>query len=136
MRSNTRRRQGTQNGRSSAADGRDVRAVRHVGGPSAKLTGYLSYSHFTLALMPFLAISVLVRSFKSLILGAYLRSRPDGFPRIFSQLPRRTFGLEDGATYQKVKFLIEDSGICFFDERQQLVISKASNTATSFEPKT
>jgi hypothetical protein len=87
-----------------------------------RVSGYLSYYQFALALMPLLATSVLVRSFKALILIACLRSRPEGFPRIFGELPRRTIGLEDGATFRKTKVFIEDSGIVFFDERQRLVL--------------
>jgi hypothetical protein len=87
-----------------------------------RFTGYLPASRFLLAILPLLALSVMVRSFKSVLLIAYLRSRPDGFPRTFSELPRSTFGLEDGATCQKIKVFIEDSGLCFFDKRRRLVL--------------
>jgi hypothetical protein len=86
------------------------------------VTGRLPHNTVGLILLGTLVFSLLMKSLKSALLGAYLRARPDGFPRHFAHLPHRNCGLEDGTTYHKIKLVPEDSGICFFDEQRRLIL--------------
>jgi hypothetical protein len=74
------------------------------------------------ALLVLLLVSLMVKKLKALFLRACVRSRADGFLQAFPELPARAFGVEDGRTHEKMKFVIEDSGICLFDERQHRVL--------------
>jgi hypothetical protein len=85
--------------------------------------GVLSREGVMLLLFVLLVASLLARMPQAAILKAYVSSRPDGFSRAFPILPAKPIGLEEGRTYKKSKFVIEDSGVCLLDpERQRLLL--------------
>ena len=69
-----------------------------------------------------LALSLLVRGFKAVILKAYLSSRPDSLLKVFPDLPQRVVGLEEEKTVKRVKWVTEDSGICLLDRANQRLL--------------
>jgi hypothetical protein len=84
--------------------------------------GMLSRETAMLLLFLLLILSLVTRMPQARILRAYLASRPDSLLRAFGMLPRKALGLEEGRTYKKTKFVIEDTGVCLFDaERRRLL---------------
>ena len=87
------------------------------------LKGLLGREALMLLLFILLVASLLVRMPQAALLKAYVSFRPEGFLRAFPNLPRKAIGLEEGRTYKKSKFVIEDSGVCLLDaERQRLLL--------------
>jgi len=85
------------------------------------LFGRLSRPVFFLILLVGLAISLLTRSVKALILKAVLARRTGTL--ISRDLPLQPVGLEEGKTYKKIKLVIEDRGVSTLDaERHQLLV--------------
>lgn len=70
-----------------------------------------------------LAILLVMRKIKSLIIKAYLKNRDHSLMTQFSELKSRAVAIEDGKTVKKVKILTEDEGFCLFEpEQHQLLI--------------
>jgi hypothetical protein len=70
-----------------------------------------------------LAVLLIMRKVKSLIIKAYLRKRAQSMVSQFSQLKSRAIAIEDGNTFKKVKILTEDEGFCLFEpDQHQLLI--------------
>jgi hypothetical protein len=85
--------------------------------------GQISHESATLLLFVLLVLNLLSRMPHARILKAYLSSRPESFLRAFPNLTAKAVGLEEGRTYKKTKFVIEDSGVCLMDpERHRVLI--------------
>ena len=76
-----------------------------------------------LLLFALLVVSLLARLPQAALLKAYISARPDGLVRAMPNLRRMAIGLEEGRTYKKSKFVIENLGVCLLDaERQRLLL--------------
>jgi hypothetical protein len=88
-----------------------------------KLLGFIPGFIFVPVLLIGLAILLVMRKIKSMILKSVLVSRPGSLLKEFSDLPARAIGLEDGKTCKKIKILTEDEGFCIMDsENRRLLI--------------
>jgi hypothetical protein len=70
-----------------------------------------------------LLVSLFTRSLRSTVVKYYLSTRPDSWLRLLPQLKTNAVGLEEGATYRKTKFVVEDQGLCLLDpERHRFLL--------------
>ncbi len=74
-----------------------------------------------------LAISLVSRWVKSLIMKPYLRLRSNSLLSAFKDLPLANVGIENWETRERIKMIPEDEGICVLDaERRRLLIEGCS----------
>jgi hypothetical protein len=93
-----------------------------------KLLGVLPSRLLLPVLIVGLGVLLVVRWIKAVLLGIYLSSRSDSLLKAFSELPRKSVGLEDGESHQKLKVVIEDEGVCLLDsEKRRLLIEGCSH---------
>jgi hypothetical protein len=69
-----------------------------------------------------LAIGMVSRKIKSLLVYLYLRVRKDSLLRVLKDLPAVDAGLEDGATYKQLKMIIDDEGVCILDAARKRIL--------------
>lgn len=73
-----------------------------------------------------LSILLMMRKVKSWLFSAYLRGREGSLRPEFPELPSRFIGLENGATINDIKLIIEDQGICIFDKENKRIFIDGS----------
>jgi hypothetical protein len=82
----------------------------------------LPRSSILLVLLGCLAIGLFGRMVKSAILKTYLRLRTASLLRVLNDLPMVNVGVENGATHERIKLLIEDEGVCLLDAPGQRIL--------------
>lgn len=92
-----------------------------------RLFGLINYVGAMILLFYSLGVLLVLRKAQVTLLNMYLRSRDDSLIPVAKADPSRmasvNVGLEDAATVEKTKVVVEDQGVCFLDaDRRRLLL--------------